>query len=344
MNNPDKTTYIISTEPDLIRKAGWSSFVLSHPNGNFFQLPEAYDLFQHVPGYTPYVFAAIHAQTGKVEGVLVSVLQQETTFYAPLTSRSIIWGGPIVNDISVCTLLLDHYKKTVSSKAIYTQFRNTCDTTTLKPAFQQAGFKYLDHLNYLVPTTVEKPEMLLSAMSKSKVRQIKKGLTTAEIIVTNEKEDIDQFFKLLRTLYKEKVNKPLAPKAFFDYFLEKLVPLGLGKFLLIKHEGKIIGGIVCPIFPGKTIYEWYIAGLDKEYKDQFPSILSTWAAIAEGQKMGLSHFDFLGAGKPEADYGVRDFKAKFGGELVQFGRYEKIHKPLLMKIGVLGLKLLKFIK
>ncbi|MBK9637322.1 MAG: peptidoglycan bridge formation glycyltransferase FemA/FemB family protein [Bacteroidetes bacterium] len=113
---------------------------------------------------------------------------------------------------------------------------------------------------------------------------------------------------------------------------------------MIRHEGKIIGGIVCPIFPGKAIYEWYIAGMDKECKDQYPSILSTWAAIAEGQKMGLNHFDFLGAGKPDADYGVRDFKAKFGGELIQYGRYEKIHHPLLMKIGIFGLKMLKFIK
>jgi lipid II:glycine glycyltransferase (peptidoglycan interpeptide bridge formation enzyme) len=136
----------------------------------------------------------------------------------------------------------------------------------------------------------------------------------------------------------------LAPKEFFDFFRKHLVPNGLGKFLLIRHEGKIIGGIVCPIFPGKAIYEWYIAGMDKEYKDQYPSILSTWAAIAEGQKMELKHFDFLGAGKPDADYGVRDFKAKFGGELIQYGRYEKIHQPFLMKIGILGLKLLKFIK
>ena len=181
-------------------------------------------------------------------------------------------------------------------------------------------------------------------MSKSKSRQIKKGLQSAEIIESTDENEVNDFYQLLQNLYHEKVNKPLAPKEFFNFFRDQLLPKGLGKFLLIRHEGKIIGGIVCPIFPGKAIYEWYIAGMDKEYKEQYPSILSTWAAIAEGQKMNLKHFDFLGAGKPDADYGVRDFKAKFGGELVQFGRYEKIHKPFLMKIGVLGLKILKFIK
>ncbi|MBK7682620.1 MAG: GNAT family N-acetyltransferase [Bacteroidetes bacterium] len=335
--------YIVHTDSAFIRKSGWKEYVLTHLDGNFFQLPEAFELFQHVPGYTPSVFAALD-NNGKIAGILVSVLQQEPKLYAQLTSRSIIWGGPLVDNNEVCEILLKQYQDTVGKKAIYTQFRNTFDTTKLKSSFQKANFNYLEHLNFLVHTKAESLEQLLAAMSKSKSRQIKKGLGSAEIIETNREEDINDFYLLLQKLYKEKVNKPLAPKEFFDFFREQLVPNGLGKFLLIRYEGKIIGGIVCPIFPGKAIYEWYIAGMDKEYKDQFPSILSTWAAIAEGQKMGLKHFDFLGAGKPDADYGVRDFKAKFGGELIQYGRYEKIHKPLLMKIGILGLKLLKFIK
>ena len=337
------TKYVISTDSILIRKSGWKEYVMDHADGNFFQLPEAFDLFQHVPGYIPSVFAALDS-TGKIAGILVSVLQQEPKFYAKLTSRSIIWGGPLVDNSEVCETILIQYLETLGKKAIYTQFRNTYDTSHLKSSFQKMKFIYLEHLNFLVHTETESPEKLLSSMSKSKSRQIKKGLSSAEIIETNCEEDIHTFYQLLQTLYQEKVNKPLAPKKFFDYFREQLVSKGLGKFLLIRHEGKIIGGIVCPIFPGKAIYEWYIAGMDKEYKEQYPSILSTWAAIAEGQKMGLKHFDFLGAGKPDADYGVRDFKAKFGGELVQYGRYEKIHHPLLMKIGIFGLKMIKFMK
>jgi len=335
--------YKISHDVDLIRNSGWGEYVMQHPDGNFFQLPETFDLFQHVPGYTPSIIAVIDEASGKVCGVLLSVMQREPKFYGALTSRSIVWGGPIVDNEHIATLLLEAYKKSVGPHAIYTQFRNTFDTSKIKSAFLNSNFNYLEHLNFLVHTNVENSNTLLSAMSKSKARQIKKALGTAEIIESDRKEDIDAFYDLLKSLYTEKVNKPLAPKEFFEYFRTHLVPKGLGKFLLIKHEEKIIGGIICPIFPGKAIYEWYIAGLDKEYKEQYPSILSTWAAIEEGQKSGLQHFDFLGAGKPDADYGVREFKAKFGGELINFGRYEMIHKPLLMKTGKLGLKFYKFI-
>jgi len=44
------------------------------------------------------------------------------------------------------------------------------------------------------------------------------------------------------------------------------------------------------------------------------------AAIDDCRSSGMTEFDFGGAGHPDDDHGVRDFKAKFGGELVDYGR------------------------
>ncbi len=49
----------------------------------------------------------------------------------------------------------------------------------------------------------------------------------------------------------------------------------------------------------------------------------------------------MGAGKPQEDYGVRDFKSQFGGELVEYGRFIHVRNSLLYKIGKLGVKILK---
>ena len=46
-------------------------------------------------------------------------------------------------------------------------------------------------------------------------------------------------------------------------------------------------------------------------------------------------------GKPNQHYGVRDYKLKFGGKLVNFGRYEIVHKKHLFKIGKIGYYLFK---
>jgi lipid II:glycine glycyltransferase (peptidoglycan interpeptide bridge formation enzyme) len=47
----------------------------------------------------------------------------------------------------------------------------------------------------------------------------------------------------------------------------------------------------------------------------------------------------MGAGKPDEDYGVRDFKAQFGGTLVEHGRFLKVNNPLIYKAAQIYLKL-----
>jgi lipid II:glycine glycyltransferase (peptidoglycan interpeptide bridge formation enzyme) len=49
----------------------------------------------------------------------------------------------------------------------------------------------------------------------------------------------------------------------------------------------------------------------------------------------------MGAGKPDESYGVRDFKAKFGGQLVEHGRFQIVLSPLLYEIGKMGVKMMK---
>ena len=49
----------------------------------------------------------------------------------------------------------------------------------------------------------------------------------------------------------------------------------------------------------------------------------------------------MGAGQPNVPYGVRNFKAEFGGTLVEHGRFLCVVNPLLFKIGTLGVKIQK---
>jgi serine/alanine adding enzyme len=62
-------------------------------------------------------------------------------------------------------------------------------------------------------------------------------------------------------------------------------------------------------------------------KSIYPAECITWHRIDWGRGHGFAHYDFGGAGSPHKRYGVRDFKAKFGGQLVNFGRYRKVYSP-----------------
>ena len=165
-------------------------------------------------------------------------------------------------------------------------------------------------------------------------KAIKNGVEIAE---AQSEQEIRDWYQILKQLYRTKVRTPLWSEEFFLQFYRN----GVGKYLFVKFNGKVIGGMMCPVFNNKAIYEWYVCGLDEEYRELYPSVIATYAAIEYAKKQNIEIFDFMGAGKPDIPYGVRDFKMEFGGELVEHGRYLYVHNTLLYKFGVWNVNQLK---
>jgi len=57
-------------------------------------------------------------------------------------------------------------------------------------------------------------------------------------------------------------------------------------------------------------------------------VLATWAAIEYALEQSIPKFDFMGVGIPEREYGVREFKSRFGGKMVNYGRFARISNRL----------------
>lgn len=91
----------------------------------------------------------------------------------------------------------------------------------------------------------------------------------------------------------------------------------------------------------RTVYEWFECGLNAQFKDQYPSVLATNSGIQLAHQSGCTRYDMMGAGEPGVPYGVRDFKAEFGGTLVEHGRFLSICKPALYRLGSLAIRLIK---
>ncbi|MFM9056984.1 MAG: lipid II:glycine glycyltransferase FemX [Bacteroidota bacterium] len=322
----------------------WEQYILAHPEGNFFQSPVAYRIFSQTRGYIPKILFAINSKDNRLCGILLAVIQQESGWYSALTARSIVWGGPLADTDEIAADLLREYDLTLSQRVIYTQIRNLFGQENLIASATRLGYAFTPHLNILVKTEGRTEKDLLSLMSKSKARQIRKGLENCTIEICTTRDELHELYSILRNLYRTKAKKPLPDFSFFESFRKESADGVYGNIFVIRQHDKVIGGMVAPKLPGKAIYEWYVAGDDVHYKECYPSVLATWAAIGEAVSEGMQHFDFLGAGKPNADYGVREFKARFGGEEVNYGRFEKIHRPILMKIGTFGLKVLSALK
>ena len=101
-----------------------------------------------------------------------------------------------------------------------------------------------------------------------------------------------------------------------------------------QDDGVYIGGRVTLMH--KEVVYAYSVGVPNKYKRLYPNALLNWEIIRWGAGNGYRTFDFGGAGKPDKEYGVREFKRQFGGKLVNYGRCKKIHSPVKMKIAEMG--------
>lgn len=315
-------------------KNALSAFIDGHPASNFFQGLIHFEFSQDIPESKPILIFANEGDrvTGSLQGTIQS---NGNGLKSWLSRRIIVWGGPLVEEgsSSVLNALLDELHRFAAGKALFIEFRNAFDASRWHDVFANAGYEYRPHLNYLVKTDTQ--ELVKQRMSKSRWRQIQSSLKNgAEIVEPENENDVMAFYQILLKLYEEKVKKPLyAPDFFLKFWKSKS-----GKIFLVKKNGEVLGGIVCPIHRNRIIYEWYVCGEDGKEKGISPSVLATWAPIEYALQNGLDHFDFMGAGQPDQAYSVRDFKERFGGDQVCYGRYHLIVNKALYQVGKLGLR------
>lgn len=315
-----------------IPRALWLELLKNNPHSTPFQSPEWYDFVESVKNMSAEAIAI--SENSSVRALAVITIQKENGIKGYFSRRGIIFGGPLLDiNTNVNECLLKNIITKLKDNAIYIESRNLSDYDAHKETFPKNGFSFVPWLNFQLDTLDQ--QTVFSGMSNSRLRQIKKAIRNdvswREAANTYE---VDSFFSILSDLYRNKVGKPLPQLEFFRNFYETK----LGKYLLVFYGEKIIGGIMCPILDKRAIYEFYVCGLDEEYKEQYPSVMATWAGIDYACSNNIPVFDFMGAGQPEESYGVREFKSRFGGTLVEFGRFIKINNPFLYEIGKLGLK------
>ncbi|MBN1227068.1 MAG: peptidoglycan bridge formation glycyltransferase FemA/FemB family protein [Deltaproteobacteria bacterium] len=322
-----------------VHRPAWRSFLLENIFASPFQSEAFYDFINSVDQFSSDVFTI--EENNNYTSLAVVVLQKEKGLKSFLTRRAVIYGGPLLkpgNRQSLKSLLVS-IKKYYGNRIIYLEVRNYFDYSQHIETYESIGFTYNPWVNFWLKT--DNLEKMQSGMSNSRLRQVKKAIRSGvQWHEAKNENEIQSFFSILNRLYKQKIKKPLPPEAFFlNFFLQSV-----GKYLLVTYKGDIIGGIMCALIQGKAIYEYYICGLDNEYKDQYPSVMATWAAMEYAWLTGIKYLDFMGAGNPDQHYGVREFKARFGGKKVEYGRFLYKTNSTLFSLGKLGLRILKIIK
>jgi serine/alanine adding enzyme len=324
----------------LVRSLGveaWRSFVQEHPQGGVFHTPEMFTVFSRAKAHRPDLWAICEGKD-----VLAVLLPVNITLIdgllRSLTTRAVVYGSvlcaPNTQGRAALSQLLSAYKRGVDPGVLFTELRNLSDLAELQPTLKQYGFEYKDHLNYLIDLA-RPAAAVLQGISRRTRKRIRQGLRNGEVAIeeAQRRAQVTLCYDLLRKSYAA-AGMPLADRSLFDAAFDVLHPRGMIKFLLAYVDRQCVAGSVELLYKD-CIYGWY-SGVDRAYSSYVPNEMLMWCILEWGAQNGYRTYDFGGAGKPGEEYGVRDFKAKFGGDLVCYGRNTCVHAPLRLAAGRIG--------
>ena len=323
--------------PMLPDKKEWSRFVARHPQGTIFQTPEMYAVYQQTKGQKPLVVTV--RREGKIKGLLLAAIQWNGGEWAkPLTARSIIMGGPLAenDDADIIRELLQEYQRRLPRYVVYSEMRPVYDVDNgVKcKVYGVMGWKRVGHYN-LVLRTDRSVDELWSGMHKERRRNVgqaeKAGLRFEEVQSENGRREV---IALLQKTYARK-HVPMADSTLFMRLTE-IMPEYV-HFFAAYHENKMIAGQIRLGYKN-LLYAWY-AGSDEQYFKLRPNDFLMWKVIEWAHEKGYTHFNFGGGGEPGVEYGVRDYKMKYGCEMYDYGRYIMAHRPLMYVMGKKAYKL-----
>lgn len=312
---------------DSSSKEALNEFVYKNPNTSIFQTPDMAEVYRRDKKSTPLVLAAVDEDTGEiVASLLARIKEEKRDFLSSFSRHSTIRGGPIFDKegIAAVSLLLQHYNKITENDVLYSRIYPLNDITQIIPSIKENGYEYGNWENYLINLNRSVNEIwreIHKPRRKNINRATKKGVKIEEI---TEKDLIPIFYDLLVETYTIRKIR-LEDINFFEGIFDVLVPPKMAKFFLAKYEGEYIATRLVLTYKG-VIYDWH-AGSDMKFLSLYPNDLIVWYILKWGSENGFHTFDFGGAGEPNNTSGWAEFKRRFGGNLVNYGRYTKIHQP-----------------
>ena len=300
----------------------WENFVQNNKDGSIFHTPEMTKVFQEDGSYKSFAFFVVDEEKNNIEALMTGFIQNvKSGVLKSISSRSVLMQTPIYNNLQALKFLLDYYSKYMKNKAVYTEIRNHhLQNSDEKEIYENCGFNLENHLNILVPLGMPE-EDLWKTVKRNRKDGINKGKKAGfSFTVSGKCDDIELFYKLLEELY-QKIKLPIPKLEFYENLSEN----ENSRWFTLKYNNDPII-ILCALSYKEVLFA-YTIGIkqDEQITKLRPVDFFYWEVIRWANNNSYNIYDWMGAGKPDKEYGVRKFKLQYGGNLLDLGRYVYIH-------------------
>ncbi|MBM3405149.1 MAG: GNAT family N-acetyltransferase [Bacteroidetes bacterium] len=328
----NQNKYRFIADPDQIRPEAWDEFVEQHSMGNFFQTRFGMRFF--LPkGRAVCLF--VLSTEDEILGLIVGYVEEfGPAFLRKFLSRVVVIGGPLVrdNDPGILENLLREFLITAGKGHIYIEIRNLHDLSH-RGIFHSCGYAFKPHYNVIncLEATEEEIFHSFSPSRRKGIRKAEKAGFTVSVSHHLSVEEVILFHGLIKEFHRG-VNIPYPRRQFLEQANLPLFEGHLLYFLLHDAQGNIRAILLSTIFR-KTLYGYIIGySTDIDFIHSKPFDYLYWQVFRQSKELGYDYFDWMGAGSPGKDYGVRDFKLQFGGKLTEPGRFTAIINPLMYRL------------
>lgn len=324
--------------PLSVDRSLWQSFVDNHPNGTIFHTPfifDAYDIARH----HPFALFALDSDNS-IQAMLVGFVNEVIPGpFSSLTKRAIVLHSPIYYSVNALKELMETYLNTINKQVIYSEIRNHTIDNEYNDVVIGMGFTREGHYN-IVKKMPENEKELWNGIGRKRKDGINKAKKfNFSFVESHDKNVVNDFYCLLFEQYR-KIRLPHPDKQFFMNLLN-LDSDNNCRFFQLSENNEIMISL-CAFKYKHVLYAFYIGisqnavFIRKRPVDWFYFEVMKWCMNND-----VEYFDWMGAGKPGDDYGVRDFKKQYGGYLVDYGRFKYVHSKIKFFFAELGFKIVQ---
>ncbi len=290
-----------------------------------FQTKEWLDIYSHDSAYQPFICALVDEKDEIV--ALQSITIQKVLPLGKWGRLAVAWGLPL--NVSVpkdiweecCKSLLMEVNNYCRKHSCVLEYRHIPVDDMCANIFKSIGFRPIAWCNIL-NNYVDHGYLVDNMVSQRSLKTIQKNIENGfEVNHNPSKESWSKFHSILKVLYK-KIRRPLPNLETFEYCLEESP---VAHCMTIEKDGEVYAGAVVLVHEEEEAYLWYETVNKAMVDNKNAGLHVCYAALCIGMEHRVKVFNFLGAGPKGMPYGVRDFKLKFGGTLVDEYRFRKYY-------------------
>lgn len=318
---------MISREPPSMDE--WRALLANAAYPSVYQTPEMNSVYRATPTYKP-IIAVSRDKSGGLEALLSgATIRLGTDFPFRLVVYSTPRGGPLVRKDAgerVTIPIMNMYARAAkSSGAIYTRMYRSPGQTPITLPAEGNRWTFENAFDFVIDLNITIDE-LLAKLDKGRRKNIRATEKTgAAVRIANDTAGFETLTEQYATVAAEAGLLPYPPQ-FLEAAFKNLVQGGMASIFVCEINGAPVASR-CLLHHGGRAIDW-IAGASLEAAETHANEFLVWEMIRWCKEHGLKAFDFGGAGTGSNIPGITEFKRRFGGEMVNPGRYLTVHRKV----------------